>query len=200
MGEPLDHRPPGWIRQSRKCCIQLIHNRMVVDFRSMSTANFAILDYCSLISLNPDTRAKLFPAATSATSPMLTGGGGDFFWDLGVDRVWDPAVLRGRREDSRGGGGGYGWHRGSNLVVTPSHPSRQRTPAGDPGCGFTPALPPVRAKNARSGPGSSAELSPPIAQDAARWMGHPAISLGVPRGRRRIACKASSWQAWIPGG
>jgi hypothetical protein len=84
MGEPLDHRPPGWIRQSRKCCIQLIHNRMVVDFRSMSTANFAILDYCSLISLNPDTRAKLFPAATSATSPMLTGGVGISFgiWGL----------------------------------------------------------------------------------------------------------------------
>ena len=52
MGESFDHRPPGWIRQSRKCCIQLIHNQMVVDSRSKSTANFAILDYCSLISVN----------------------------------------------------------------------------------------------------------------------------------------------------
>jgi hypothetical protein len=52
VGEPLNHRPPGWIRQSRKCCIQFIHNRMVVDCRSMSSANFAILDYCPLISLS----------------------------------------------------------------------------------------------------------------------------------------------------
>ena len=53
MRESLDHRSPGWIRQSRKCCIQPIHNRMVVDCRSMSSANFANLDYSSLISLNP---------------------------------------------------------------------------------------------------------------------------------------------------
>ena len=52
MGEPLDHRPPGWIRQSRECCIQFIHNRMVVDFIAKSIVNFAIPDYCSLISLN----------------------------------------------------------------------------------------------------------------------------------------------------
>ena len=31
MGEPFDHGPPGWIRQSRKCCTQSIHNHMVVD-------------------------------------------------------------------------------------------------------------------------------------------------------------------------
>jgi hypothetical protein len=37
MGESFDHRPSGWIRQSRKCCIQLIHNQMVVDFLSMSS-------------------------------------------------------------------------------------------------------------------------------------------------------------------
>ena len=42
MGEPLDHRPAGWIRQSRKCCAQAIHNHMVVDFRFMSSATFAI--------------------------------------------------------------------------------------------------------------------------------------------------------------
>src|SRR3982074_2393769 len=52
VGESFDHCPAGWIRQSRKCCTKIIHNRMVVDCRSMSTANFAILDYCSLISLN----------------------------------------------------------------------------------------------------------------------------------------------------
>ena len=45
MGEPLDHRPPGWIRQGRECCIQFIHNQMVVDWRPMSTAIFAIPDY-----------------------------------------------------------------------------------------------------------------------------------------------------------
>ena len=38
MGEPLDHRPPGWIRQSRKCCAQTIHNHMVVDYPRMSRA------------------------------------------------------------------------------------------------------------------------------------------------------------------
>ena len=31
MGEPFDHRPPGWIRQSRKCCVQPIHNQKVVN-------------------------------------------------------------------------------------------------------------------------------------------------------------------------
>jgi hypothetical protein len=31
MGEPFDHCPPGWIRQSRECCTQPIHNHMVVD-------------------------------------------------------------------------------------------------------------------------------------------------------------------------
>jgi len=32
MGESFDHRPTGWIRQSRKCCTETIHNHMVVDF------------------------------------------------------------------------------------------------------------------------------------------------------------------------
>ncbi|MBV9398861.1 MAG: site-specific integrase [Bryobacterales bacterium] len=31
-GERLDHGPPGWIRQSRECCTQSIHNHTVVDF------------------------------------------------------------------------------------------------------------------------------------------------------------------------
>jgi hypothetical protein len=31
MGESFDHRPAGWIRQSRKCCTQAIHNHMVVN-------------------------------------------------------------------------------------------------------------------------------------------------------------------------
>ncbi len=49
MGESFDHRPPGWIRQSRKCCTQSIHNHMVVDCLSMSRVNFAIPDFCSVI-------------------------------------------------------------------------------------------------------------------------------------------------------
>ena len=46
MGESFDHRPTGGIRQSRKCCTKIIHNQMVVDCRSMSTANFAIRGFC----------------------------------------------------------------------------------------------------------------------------------------------------------
>src|SRR5579872_7529603 len=42
MGESFDHRPAGWIRQGRKCCIQLIHNRMVVDYPSMSSVDFGV--------------------------------------------------------------------------------------------------------------------------------------------------------------
>ena len=45
MGEPFDHRPAGWIRQSRKCCIQLIHNHMVVDYPSMSSVDFGVPDF-----------------------------------------------------------------------------------------------------------------------------------------------------------
>ena len=41
MGESLDHCPAGWIRQSRECGIQLIHNIMVVDYRAMSRPNIA---------------------------------------------------------------------------------------------------------------------------------------------------------------
>src|SRR4029077_4294823 len=43
MGEPFDHRPAGWIRQSRKCCTQYIHNLMVVDFSAVSSTNFCDL-------------------------------------------------------------------------------------------------------------------------------------------------------------
>jgi hypothetical protein len=50
MGEPLDHGPAGWIRQSRKCCVQAIHNHMVVDYLSVSSVNFAIPDFCSRVS------------------------------------------------------------------------------------------------------------------------------------------------------
>ena len=39
-GEPFDHRPPRWIRQSRKCCVQMIHNHMVVYCAPMSTLSF----------------------------------------------------------------------------------------------------------------------------------------------------------------
>ena len=50
MGESFDHCPPGWIRQSRKCCTQLIHNHMVVDYLAMSSVDFAIPDFCSVIT------------------------------------------------------------------------------------------------------------------------------------------------------
>jgi NAD(P)-dependent dehydrogenase (short-subunit alcohol dehydrogenase family) len=46
----VDHRPAGWIRQSRKCCIKLIHNHMVVDYLAMSSADFGVPDFCFLIS------------------------------------------------------------------------------------------------------------------------------------------------------
>ncbi len=49
MRESFDHRPPGWIRQSGKRYTQFIHNRMVVDYLSMSSVNFAIPDFYSLI-------------------------------------------------------------------------------------------------------------------------------------------------------
>ena len=50
MGESFDHRPAGWIRQSRKRCIQFIHNRMVVDYPQMSSVDFGVPDFCFLIS------------------------------------------------------------------------------------------------------------------------------------------------------
>ena len=50
MGESFDHRPAGWIRQSRKRGIQFIHNRMVVNYPSMSSVDFEIPDFCFPIS------------------------------------------------------------------------------------------------------------------------------------------------------
>ncbi len=50
MGESFDHRPAGWIRQGRKCCTQIIHNHMVVDWPINVKCKFAILDFCFLIS------------------------------------------------------------------------------------------------------------------------------------------------------
>lgn len=47
MGEPLDHCPAGRIRQSRKCCIQPIHNHRVVDFLGVSSTHFAISRQCT---------------------------------------------------------------------------------------------------------------------------------------------------------
>ena len=40
MGESFDHRPAGWIGESREWCIQSIHNHMVVDYLSMSSVEF----------------------------------------------------------------------------------------------------------------------------------------------------------------
>ena len=64
MRESLDHRPAGGIGQSRKCCTQFIHNQMVVDYRSMSSVNFAIPDFCLPIPVWLATTI-----ATSAKSP-----------------------------------------------------------------------------------------------------------------------------------
>ena len=50
MGESFDNPPPSWIRQSSKCCTQLIHNHMVVNSQGMSSVNFVTPDFCSLIS------------------------------------------------------------------------------------------------------------------------------------------------------
>ena len=57
MGESFDHRPAGWIRESRKRCIQFIHNRMVVDYPQMSSVDFGVPDFCSG-SLNSDACAN----------------------------------------------------------------------------------------------------------------------------------------------
>jgi hypothetical protein len=50
MGESFDHRPAGWIRQSRKRCIQFIHNRMVVNYPQMSSVDFGVPGFCLRIS------------------------------------------------------------------------------------------------------------------------------------------------------
>ena len=50
MGESFDHGPAGWIRQSGECCIELIHNHMVVDYQWMSRVGFGVTDFCFLIS------------------------------------------------------------------------------------------------------------------------------------------------------
>jgi hypothetical protein len=53
MRESFDHCPAGWIRQSGKRCVQVIHNRMVVDYLAMSSVNFAMPDFFILISKVP---------------------------------------------------------------------------------------------------------------------------------------------------
>jgi hypothetical protein len=50
MGESVDHRPAGWIRKSRKRCIQFIHNRMVVNYPQMSRVGFGVPGFCLRIS------------------------------------------------------------------------------------------------------------------------------------------------------
>ena len=91
MGESFDHRPPGWIRQSRKRCAQFIHNHMVVDFLLMSSVDFAIPDFCSLI---PSWLATTI--ATSAKWPRhsstLIGNGRSAFRKysipLTIEEIW----------------------------------------------------------------------------------------------------------------
>jgi len=63
MGESFDHGPAGWVRQSRKCCIELIHNHMVVDYPSMSSLDFAVPDFCFLISEPRHLRQFMLPHA-----------------------------------------------------------------------------------------------------------------------------------------
>ena len=75
MGESFDHPPPGWIRQSSKCCTQLIHNYMVVDCLSMSSVNFAIPDFCSLISDLSGGRARRVEALASEAGGMQIASG-----------------------------------------------------------------------------------------------------------------------------
>ena len=60
IGEAFDHRSPGGIGQSRKCCTQSIHNHMVVDFPNVSRINFATPDLCFLSppSYSPSAEAK----------------------------------------------------------------------------------------------------------------------------------------------
>jgi hypothetical protein len=63
MGESFDHRPAGRIRQSRKRCIQLIHNRMVVDYSQMSSVDFGVPDFRFLISETLTPALFLLPCA-----------------------------------------------------------------------------------------------------------------------------------------
>src|SRR5579863_7519162 len=83
MGESFDHRPAGWIRQSRKCCTQLIHNRMVVDYSSLSSVDFAVPDFCFLISepilplvIPNEVRDLLFSALQRLGAPSSVFEGG----------------------------------------------------------------------------------------------------------------------------
>jgi hypothetical protein len=51
MRESFNHRPAGWVRKSRKRCIQSIHNRMVVDCPRMSSVDFEAPGFASGSSL-----------------------------------------------------------------------------------------------------------------------------------------------------
>ena len=75
MGESFDHRPAGWIRQSRKCCIETIHNHMVVDFLEMSNVNFAVPEPC-LIHLTMKVRTATCAGARAAKVAALASGAG----------------------------------------------------------------------------------------------------------------------------
>src|SRR5579862_6351382 len=83
MGESFDHRPTGGIRQSSKCCTQLIHNHMVVDFQPMSNVNFASRDFCPE-SLNPDSCAHCYSALERAGTGYGAEGQryADCLWNL----------------------------------------------------------------------------------------------------------------------
>ena len=94
-------------------------------------------------------------------------------------RRWGTRVLRGRREASRGGAVRCarmfrGRHGGERF--------------GRYACGFTPALPPVRAKNARSGP-VLRQSGPHLSDDeAVAKMGHPGSVVVVERDHASEVC------------
>jgi hypothetical protein len=72
--ESFDHRPPRWIRQSRKCCSQSIHNQMVVDFRLLSSIIFAIPNFSSLpplIHASPSAVSSRLGRSPSTPHPHL---------------------------------------------------------------------------------------------------------------------------------
>jgi hypothetical protein len=72
MGESFDHRPAGWIRQSRKCCIQLIHNHMVVNYPSMSSVDFGVPDFCVIVRKDRYRQVGFSPAIGRSLLPRLS--------------------------------------------------------------------------------------------------------------------------------
>ena len=62
MGEPFDHCPSGWVRQSRECCTKLIHNPMVVNFLIIVKCKFAVDDFDLWLMGRSNARHALYGA------------------------------------------------------------------------------------------------------------------------------------------